>query len=80
MSENKADISWLAGNIMLFIFFFPPQGFLVGWEQPLGLWKVRRGLPNIVPTLNDLLGYAWCRIRPRPSSGCTWFRSSRRGG
>lgn len=59
MSESK-QISDL-----LFILFFPPEfpvSTLAGWEQPLGLWKVRRspwvGLPNIVPTLKDLLGYA----------------------
>lgn len=77
MYNNKADIRCLSGNIMLFIFFFPlgVSCFEAALEQPLGLCEVRRdpfvGLPNIVPTLNDLLGYAWSRIRPRPFSGST---------
>lgn len=72
--------------ILCFLHFFSlhfPVSKLAGLEQPPRLWKVRRGpsvgFPNIVPTLNDLLDYTWSRIRPRPSSGSTWLRTSRRG-
>lgn len=76
MSKSKADIRCVSGNIMLFILPFSPElpvSKLAGWEQPRGLWKVRRGprvaLPNIVPTL--LTGL---RLVPDQASALLWLR------